>query len=131
MLVGDPSLARPLVDDASLTQFPGGPDWSAETQKQFDDVAAQVATLGYRVVRIPTVVGRDAKTYFTYVNVITDHRDGKKIVYLPIYRGAERLNAAAIECWRTLGFEVRTVDCTSTYPLFGNLHCLVNVLRRN
>jgi hypothetical protein len=82
-------------------------------------------------VRIPTVpAAAEPKAYLTYVNVIADHRDGRHIVYLPTYRGAESLNDAAAQVWRDLGYEVRRVDCTSTYRFFGNLHCLVNVLRR-
>jgi hypothetical protein len=127
MLVGDPSLAR---DVSFNSELPDGPDWSAATQAQFDSVADQLRSLGYRVVRIPTVVGHDAKTYLTYVNVITDHRAHHHIVYLPQFRGAESLDAHAAQVWRSLGYEVRAVDCTSTYRLFGNLHCLVNVLRR-
>jgi hypothetical protein len=129
MLVGDPRLARALVS-ASMPPLPGGPDFSDETQKRFDAVAAQLSAAGYRVVRICTVPGHDGKMYLTYVNVIMDHRDGQRLVYMPIYRGADQLNAAAGDVWRSLGYEVRGVDCTSCYSHFGTLHCLVNVLRR-
>jgi hypothetical protein len=128
-LVGDPSLGKPLISQ-STPGLPGGPDFSARTQAQFDAVANQVAAEGYRVVRIPTLVAPDAKTYRTYVNVITDHRAGRRIVYMPTYRGADALNESAAQVWRSLGYEVRPVNCTSSYEHFGNLHCLVNVLRR-
>jgi hypothetical protein len=49
---------------------------------------------------------------------------------MPVYRGCEAMNSAAEAVWAKLGYEVRPVDCTSTYRLFGNLHCLVNVLER-
>jgi hypothetical protein len=131
MLVGDPSLAKPLWREVT-TELPGGPDFSDVAQQRFDAVARQVAAAGYRVVRIPTVTAlADPKVYLTYVNVITDHRDGRHIVYLPTFRGADALNDAAARVWRGIGYEVRPIDCTMTYRLYGNLHCLVNVLRRN
>ena len=74
--------------------------------------------------------GRDSRTYLTYVNVIIDQQGTRRIVYMPIYRGAEGLNAAAMAVWKKLGFEVRPVDCTSVFRNFGSLHCLVNVLRK-
>jgi len=121
-LVGDPSLARGVVGDDA----PNDPDWSAATQAEFDAVAETVAGAGYRVVRIPVVPGRDARTWLTGVNVILDGRT----VYLPVFRGAERFNRASADVWRSLGFTVRPVDCTETYRHFGSLRCLVNVLRR-
>lgn len=122
-LVGDPSLARDLVGD----EAPNDPDWSAATQAMFDAVAETVAGAGYRVVRIPVVPGRDGRTWLTGLNVILDGRT----VYLPVFRGAERLNRASADAWRSLGFTVRPVDCTDTYRHFGSLRCLVNVLRRS
>ena len=73
----------------------------------------------------------DGKAYLTFVNVLMDRQGDRRIVYLPFYRGAGRLNAAAREVWESQGYEVRPVDCTSTYRHFGCLHCLVNVLRRS
>jgi hypothetical protein len=99
-------------------------------QARFDAVASQVSAEGYRVIRIPTLVAPDQKTFLTYVNVIIEQRRNEKIVYLPTYQGATPLNQAAAQVWRDLGFTVHPVDCTSSYPFFGNLHCLVNVLRR-
>jgi hypothetical protein len=132
MLIADPSLAKDsLPTDAPILQtLPGGPDFSAETQHRLDFIADQCRTLGYYVVRIPTIPGTDHKTYLTYVNVITDVRAGHRIVYMPIYRGAEKLNTAAEQVWKDIGYEVKRIDCTSTYRCFGNLHCLVNVLNR-
>jgi len=141
MLVGDPKLGRMLLpaqiqadDQAGGGEFmdlPGGPDFTAATQHLFDAVAEQCAATGYRVVRIPVVPARDGRTYLTYVNVLLDRVGERRIVYLPYYRGAEALNAAAQAVWEELGFEVRLVDCTATYRHFGCLHCLVNVLRRS
>ena len=82
------------------------------------------------MVRIPIVPGRDGRTYVTYLNVLVDQRGGRRIVYLPTFRGMGALNAAAASVWRGLDYEVRPVDCTTTYEHFGSLRCLVNVLRR-
>jgi hypothetical protein len=116
--------------DQEVWGLPGGPDFSAETQHLFDAVATQCKAAGYAVVRIPVVPARDGRTYLTFVNVLLDRQGSRRIVYLPFYRGVEPLNAAARAVWRNLGYEVRSIDCTSVYRHFGCLHCLVNVLRR-
>jgi N-dimethylarginine dimethylaminohydrolase len=133
MLIADPALAKNILPaDADILQtLPGGPDFSAATQHQLDALANQCRSLGYHIVRIPTIPGMDRKTYLTYVNVITDERDGHRTVYMPIYRGAETLNDAADQVWKNLGYDVKRIDCTSTYRCYGNLHCLVNVLTRS
>ena len=119
MLVGDPSLARSLVDA-------DGHDFSDETQALFDAVARQVEAVGYRVVRIPVAPGNDGRTYETPLNALLE----QGVVYMPVYDHTPRLNAAAASVWRDLGFEVRTVNCTRTFVHFGSLRCLVNVLAR-
>ena len=140
MLVGDASLGRqflpldmtpaacPATDAPDEPPFE--PDFSEQTQRRLDAVARQCSGAGYRVIRIPLVPGRDGKTYLTYANVILDQRADRRFVYLPFYRGAERLNAAARAVWEGLGYEVRPVDCTTVFRHFGCLHCLVNVLVR-
>jgi hypothetical protein len=140
LLVGDPSLAREFVPAtpagtnqtgaAEFMNLPGGADFTLETQRLFDAVAEQAAEAGYRVERLPVVPARDGRTYLTYVNVLLDQQGARRVVYLPFYRGAEPLNAAARAVWERLGYQVRPVDCTSAYRHFGCLHCLVNVLRR-
>ncbi len=140
MLVGDASLGRQFLPLAmtpvlcAAADAPGEPpfepDFSEQTQLRLDAVGRQCAGAGYRVIRIPLVPGCDGKTYLTYVNVILDQRGGRRFVYLPFYRGAERLNAAARAVWDGLGYEVRPVDCTTVFRHFGCLHCLVNVLVR-
>jgi hypothetical protein len=132
MLIADPRIARDLLpsDAAILATLPGGPGFSSETQCRLDAIALRCRSLGCTVVRIPTLPAMDRKTYLTYVNVLSEMRDGKKIVYMPVFRGAEALNDAAERTWRGIGYEVHRIDCTSTYGLFGNLHCLINVLHR-
>jgi len=129
-LVGDPSLAPGLLAGVPASCLPENPDFSDETQRRFDAVANQCAANGYRVVRVPVVPGGDGRTYLTCLNVIIDRRAGRRVVYMPVYRGAEALNAAGAAAWRGLGYEVRPVDCTDTFRHFGSLRCLVNVLRR-
>jgi len=134
VLVGDPSLAKALLPNeavAGLCPTGGGADFSEGTQRLFDSVAEQCRAAGYRVVRVPTVPGRDGRTYLTYLNVVIDQRDGRRIVYLPTYDAVPRLNEAAAETWRSLGYEVRPVDCSAVYSHFGTLGCLVNVLGRS
>ncbi len=136
VIVGDPAAARqilstsPEVDAGDLCPS-SGTDFSAKTIAQFDAVADQCHESGYRVIRIPVVPGRDGRTYLTYVNVIIDQRDGKRIVYMPVYQGVDKLNRAAAEVWESVGYEVRTVNCTACYGHFGSLRCLVNVVSRN
>jgi hypothetical protein len=128
--VGDPSLGQALAT-STLPDLPGGPDYTADAQARFDAVARSVADTGYRVIRIPTVPSVDGKTFITYVNVIIDDRPDGRVVYLPQFRGADALNAAAADVWHSLGYSVRPVDCTSVYQFFGTLHCLVNVLDKS
>ncbi|HEY8668695.1 MAG TPA: agmatine deiminase family protein, partial [Tepidisphaeraceae bacterium] len=130
-LVGDPSLVKPLITPAVATALLDDPDYSAATQAKFDAVARQLEREGYSVVRIPTVASTDGKTYLTYLNGLIDCRDGRRAVYLPVYRGADAVNAAAADVWRAMGFDVHPIDCTDVYRNFGTLHCLVNVLDRS
>jgi hypothetical protein len=133
MLVGDPRLGRNFfpTNAAAFPELPGGPDFSEQTQRLFEAVAGQCAAEGYKVIRVPTIPAADGRSYLTYVNCLIDQQGARRIVYLPSYRGAESLNAAATAVWENLGYEVRPVDCTSTYRQFGCLHCLVNVLSRS
>lgn len=133
VLVGDPSRARALLSDRSVDApalTGAADDLGPEMQQRFDAVADACARAGYRVVRIPVVPGRDTRAWLTYVNVLLDERDGRRVVYLPVYRHTPALNAAAGAVWRDLGYEVRPVDCTALSAHFGALGCLVNVLRR-
>ena len=135
VVVGDPAAVRRLwaAMDAGRrsTCFPQTPDFSDTTRERFESVARACAAAGYRVVRIPTVAGTDSRTYLTYVNVIIDEQSGRRVVYMPVYRGADEMNQAAQKVWESLGCEVRPIDCTAAMPHFGSLGCLVNVLRRD
>ncbi len=132
VVVGDPAWGGRLLPPGfdSQSRMPGGPDLTAPTRHLFDAVAKQCAACGYRVLRIPTVPSRDQKTYLTYVNVLLDRDQNRRIVYMPVYQGVDALNETARGVWESLGFEVRPIDCTATYRCYGCLHCLVNVLKR-
>jgi len=131
-LVGDPAMGLELLGRAAAPMdLPGGVDASAEMQARFDAVAQRLKALGYRVRRVPTLVGAGSKAYVTYVNVMMDvDAAGQRIVYMPVYRGLEDLNQAARDTWAAEGFEVRPIDCTDVYQHGGTLHCLVNVTGR-
>jgi hypothetical protein len=135
MLVGDPVEGKQLwdqLDDSARDAIglPEGPDFSQATAAKFEAVARQCREAGYRVVRMPTVVAPDGRTYLTYLNVILDQRDGQRIVYLPSFDASGLLNDRAAEIWTDLGYEVRPVDCTTCFRHFGSLRCLVNVVTR-
>ena len=131
VLVGDPGAGRKLLGaTADNLCPPDGPDFSETTQARFDAVAAQCRSAGYRVIRMPLVPGRDGRTYLTSLNAILDRRRGRRIVYMPVFGGADALNQAAASIWQEAGYEVRPVDCSGCCGHFGSLRCLVNVLRR-
>jgi hypothetical protein len=125
-MVGDPSMAKNYAQGP----IPESADYSAETQAKFDAVAKTVESAGYCVTRIPVVPSTNQRAYVTYCNSIIDIEAGKPMVYMPVFDGWEALNEAGKNAWETEGFEVRKVNCTTSYAKFGNIHCLVNVLRR-
>jgi N-dimethylarginine dimethylaminohydrolase len=137
VLLGDPRLAQEVLAhskaeaDAITAFLPGGPDFSAAAVGSFEKVAEQCRDAGYRVVRIPVVPGSDGRSYLTYVNAILDQRDGRRVVYMPVYTFADNLNRAAAQVWTNLGYEVRNVECDAAARNFGALHCLVNALQRD
>jgi hypothetical protein len=131
MLVGDPSLAAGVLDDQTQENLlPCGTNTSAEMQARFDAVANACRREGYRVTRIPTLIGTDGRTFLTWVNVIIEQRGRRRIVYMPVFDQAGPLNQKARRIWESLGYDVQPIDCTSSYRHFGSLRCLVSVLRR-
>ena len=132
MVVADITMGQQFFDpnDQTVNALPGGADFTWDTKRRFDSVAAEATARGYRVSRIPVVPASESKTYLTYVNVILDQRDGKRIVYMPVYERQDAMNAAATKVWESLGYEVRPVDCTTVFQRGGTLHCLVNILQR-
>jgi hypothetical protein len=133
VIVGDPRMARELLSEAEIAALPipEGADFGDATLAKFDAVATQCSEAGYKVVRIPLAPGKDGRVFLTPINAILDERDGKRMVYMPRFDGADKINDASTEVWKGLGYEVRPVDCTDCYRYFGSLRCLVNVLRRD
>ncbi len=131
VMVGDPKLAAAIMGVEEFeTLLPDGADFRIETIDQFDAVAEQVEASGAQVIRMPVVSSPDGRSYLAYLNVILDQRNGQRTVYLPVYQGAEPLNAMATQIWTEAGFTVVPIDCTSAYRHGGSLRCLVNVLQR-
>jgi len=65
----------------------------------------------------------------TYTNALFATEKGRKVVYLPTY-ALPRLDRAATELYRTLGYEVRPVNVAPIWRQNGSLGCLVNVVAR-
>jgi hypothetical protein len=94
-----------------------------------DDIACQLEELGYGVYRLPAIIDPHEVWMITYNNVLMERRDGRLIVYMPIYR-VPVLDAAAASAYASLGFEVRTIDVSRIYRDGGAIRCLVNVTAR-
>lgn len=147
-VVGSPALAREAMagaDEASRTALrerlfavdepaPGGqaigPDLSDARCALFDDVARSLEVAGFAVTRMPYADSRGGDFIVGYCNVIQEHRDGRHIVYMPVY-GIPALDAAARAAWEALGCEVRPIDVSSMCHLLGAVRCLANVVERS
>lgn len=101
----------------------------SERQIRFDQVAEQLTQLGYKVIRVPSLINVNKDWMVTYNNVLMDYQDGRRVVFMPIYHIPELDNAAA-QIYRSLGFEVRAVDVSTIFQLGGAIRCLANVTRR-
>ncbi len=132
-LVGDVRMAERLSGWARLVAAGIQPDLSPERAVAFDRVAAGLEREGFAVTRIPVVPlagGGDYGPYMTYTNALVETvGEGRRRVYLPVY-GLEELDRAAIETWRGLGFEIRTVNVSPIWRRGGTLDCLVGVVSR-
>jgi hypothetical protein len=135
LLVGDPRLA------AQLTRTPL-PDHALADA--FDDVAAQLDSLGFRVLRNPLpLVFRDDRVlrirwwYFaTSNNVIAEIDGDTKRVWLPTYGDADFPELASIdarneEIWEGLGFSVERLTSFHVFARgLGAAHCICKCLAR-
>ena len=101
-----------------------------EKVSSLEDVATQLAAEGYEVRRQPALMYGQNEWMITYNNVLMDHRDGRDIVYLPVY-GHPLLDHTAIQRYQDVGFEVRTIDVSRIYHMGGAIRCLANVTRRH
>jgi hypothetical protein len=136
VLVGDPKAARAIVGDPFEPGDPSGDtgeplraDFSDEMTNRFEFAAREMASHGYRVVRIPNIPF-DHKTYMAYSNGVFETRGGKNVAYMPVY-GVDAVDRAAREVYEKLGWQVHTVRVKTVYPFHGTIGCLVNVLARD
>ncbi|MCK4659010.1 MAG: agmatine deiminase family protein [Phycisphaerae bacterium] len=134
-LVASPSFAVALLAPEAADEC-GDMDLLLERAEQglavqpaLDAVAKQLVSLDYTVLRLPAVVDEANEWMITYNNVLMEQRDGKRIVYMPIYH-LPILDFVAEAIYRSLGFEVRTIDVSRIYQYGGAVRCLVNVTRR-
>lgn len=136
VLVGDPRLADKLLN----RQLPVD-----NLAAHFDDIAAQLAALGFEVLRnpLPLIYMDEAdkrqRTWFyaSSNNVLLQCGECEPIVWLPQFahdhwpelKITDDFNRAL---WQDLGFEVRMIPgCQRLAENMGGLHCLSNVLKRH
>lgn len=145
VLVGSPALAAEIVKKADSSSagllkrrlfitpdVSGGIDasFSPQRARRFDQVAKQLTELGLRVTRIPYVDSRNGDFAVTYNNVIQEQRDGRHIVYMPIYK-IPALDDAARRTYESLGMIVKPIDVSPICHLLGAVRCLANVVERS
>lgn len=94
-----------------------------------DSIADQLAESGYRVLRLPALLDPQEEWMITYNNVLMECRAGERIVYLPAYRFPV-LDSVAASVYRSLGFQVRSIDVSRIYRYGGAVRCLANVTGR-
>jgi len=131
LLLGDPRLALPALRgpdadpvDAFGTFHPGTQTAYA---REYDRIAEQLTAEGFQLTRIPVLHGEESEL-LTWTNGVTEARDGRRHVYLPTY-GLPHLDAAAVACWKELGFEVHPIACEDVIGLGGAVRCLTNTMR--
>lgn len=96
-----------------------------EMIRRLDHVAATLEREGFRVLRIPLATTEREYAYVTYTNVMLSG----KTVFLPVF-GVES-DEEAIGIYRSLGFEVTTIDVRGIYKMGGTLRCLLHILKRD
>ena len=136
VVVADPLWGEELLKKEKIAEgevsklIPGGIEKKSEVRQLYDSVAKQASDVGYRVIRIPSLHAGNGRAYVTYVNVLLDYPEGRKVVYMPSYNFLPLMNKTAAEVWEKLGYEVRPVDATNIFREGGTVHCLVNILER-
>lgn len=116
-------------EDIDCTRQPALDDESCAIEERLDAVADLLRSLGYEVIRTPAIANQDGEWMITYNNVLMEHRDGRRHVYMPIYH-LPQLDRLALETYRSLGFVVHEVDVSRLFDLGGALRCMVNVTGR-
>jgi hypothetical protein len=105
-------------------------DDSSESEEQFEAIAHQLRTAGYRVLRIPALVDQGRNWMISYNNVLIDNQGDTRTVYLPVYQ-IPALDRVAADIYCELGFKVVEVDVSTVYEWGGAVRCLVNVTQRS
>jgi len=123
LLVGDPKLTRRALpshggfrEDTQLVRAPA-----------FDRVAAELRHAGFKVERIPLLIGDDGN-FRTWNNVVTETRADGLHVYMPRY-GVGPLDRIAAEVWKRCGFKVHPISCSGSILHGGAIRCLTQVAR--
>lgn len=111
--------------------------------QELDQIASQLESLGYRVIRVPALIpdqnpspheelsNRPGYPFLTYNNVLIQQDQGVRTVFLPQY-GLARLDATAVAVWEELGFFVVPIDGFATSAMYGGgMRCCTKVLLRN
>lgn len=149
-LVGDPGLARKLIDsmtpeeraqaEAALSRAQGRPvhlgaGRNRDNQGDFDEYARIHEAKGYKVLRVPHSEPGDGTNgaYISYNNCLMERfeKDGKELrrVFLPVY-GIPKLDDYAIDVWKSQGFEVHPMPLDALSASWGALRCISNWLDR-
>lgn len=133
VLVADPNMAYEILNE----EVPEG-----TMQPVFNDIANQLNTLGFNVIRNPMPMAYDdddnkKRRYWYFAtsnNVIL--QDSEKKVWIPTYGHDYWSNLSATddanrEIWRSLGYEVQQLP--NFHPFAANLgaaHCITKYLAR-
>ncbi|MAI32082.1 MAG: hypothetical protein CMM07_10475 [Rhodopirellula sp.] len=110
---------------------------------ELDSIARQLSHEGYTVVRVPALIpgqfgsGNESLEkdvmypFLSYSNVLVEERQNQSVVYLPQY-GFKKLDEAAVQAWKSLGYRVTPVSGFSTSSMYGGgLRCCTKVLLRD
>jgi N-dimethylarginine dimethylaminohydrolase len=137
VLLASEALARTLlapgVDDAELefTDIDSSLGFcpSDKIQDQLDGIAQALRGQGYRVLSLPAIFNNGEDWVINYNNVLMERRDGRRIVYMPVYH-IPQLDVVAEAVYASEGFEVFPIDVSKLYRHGGALRCIANVTRR-
>jgi len=142
-MVGRPAKARAILNEA-----PGAFDFDV----YFEETERQLSQ-HFEIVQLPlyptktTIRGKDRYYHLTYNNaVLENYQDStgaqKRVVYMPTFAGdaddyvfprapRETLDREAKAIWRSVGFEVRSMDGLEDLAVgWGSVHCITKELGR-
>lgn len=123
LLVGDPRLA--------LAALPKDGGYNEENHRlraaSFDRVADELKHAGFKVERIPLLIGDDGN-FRTWNNAVTETRADGFHAYVPRY-GVGALDRMAHAIWKRCGFRVHPISCAGTIQHGGAIRCLTHTVR--